>query len=287
MSRPVAAGARPVFGLPDRCCAARLPRPKPSGVVDGRSPVTVAGPCRIRTGFPDSPRAIGVPRVVAEAILASDRQNRQLDEFLNSASETPTGAMPRSCMLLAPLEARACQPMRSLPLDVHRGERLEEMKYADARSIVIKRARRRRSPRLGPQIVVVGTNTVVLALGTSAAPAAASADSASGPQTAQAAAIAQIVRSAMQTNSLKAVIVKVTKGDQVVAEQAFGSSMSGVPATTAMHFRNGAVVFAYIGTLLLKFVEAHKVNINDTIERWEPTLPEANQVTLKMLTSST
>ena len=152
---------------------------------------------------------------------------------------------------------------------------------------MIKRASQRRSPGWGPLIVAVGTITAVLALGTSAAPAAASADSAAGPQTAQAAAIAQIVRSAMQTNSLKAVIVKVTKGNHVVGEQAFGSSLAGVPATPAMHFRNGAVAFAYIGTLLLKFVEKHKVNLNDTIERWEPTLPEANQVTLKMLTNQT
>src|SRR5262249_44737130 len=67
----------------------------------------------------------------------------------------------------------------------------------------------------------------------------------------------------------------------------FGESMTGVPATTAMHFRNGAVAFAYMGTLLMQFVDEHKVKLDDTIERWMPDLPEANKVTLKMLANQT
>ena len=91
----------------------------------------------------------------------------------------------------------------------------------------------------------------------------------------------------MKTDHLRAVIVKVTRGDKVVISQAFGESMTGVPATTAMHFRNGAVAFAYLGTLLMKFVDEHKVRLDDTIERWMPDLPEANKVTLKMLANQT
>src|SRR5438309_3025340 len=103
----------------------------------------------------------------------------------------------------------------------------------------------------------------------------------------QASAIATIVQDAMKTEHLRAVIVKITQGDKVVTSQAFGESMTGVPATTAMHFRNGAVAFAYLGTLLMEFVDAHKVKLDDTIERWMPSLPEANKVTLKMLTNQT
>jgi hypothetical protein len=29
----------------------------------------------------------------------------------------------------------------------------------------------------------------------------------------------------------------------------------------------------------MEFVDEHKVTLNDTIERWMPTLPEAGQVT--------
>ena len=103
----------------------------------------------------------------------------------------------------------------------------------------------------------------------------------------QPSAIAKIVQDAMKTEHLRAVIVKVTQGDKVVTSQAFGESMTGVPATTAMHFRNGAVAFAYLGTLLMEFVDEHKVKLDDTIDRWMPTLPEANRITLKMLANQT
>src|SRR5881398_3314759 len=107
------------------------------------------------------------------------------------------------------------------------------------------------------------------------------------PQPDQASAIATIVQNAMKTEHLRAVIVKVTQGDKVITSQAFGESMTGVPATTAMHFRNGAVAFAYLGTLLMEFVDEHKIKLDDTIEYWMPTLPEANKVTLKMLANQT
>ena len=54
-----------------------------------------------------------------------------------------------------------------------------------------------------------------------------------------------------------------------------------------MHFRNGAVAFAYVATLLMEYVDEHKVSLNDTINRWMPKLPEANKVTLKMLANQT
>jgi CubicO group peptidase (beta-lactamase class C family) len=107
------------------------------------------------------------------------------------------------------------------------------------------------------------------------------------PQPSQASAIATIVQNAMKTDHLRAVIVKVTQGDKVIMSQAFGESMTGVPATTAMHFPNGAVAFAYVSTLLMEFVDEHKVKLDDTIDRWMPTLPEANKVTLKMLANQT
>lgn len=101
------------------------------------------------------------------------------------------------------------------------------------------------------------------------------------------AAVANVVRSGMVSGQLRAVIVKVTRGDQVVIRQAFGNSMDGVPASPDMHFRNGAVAFTYLGTLLLQFVDEHKVSLDDTIDRWMPNLPEARTVTLKMLANQT
>ncbi|MBV9579432.1 MAG: beta-lactamase family protein [Chloroflexi bacterium] len=91
----------------------------------------------------------------------------------------------------------------------------------------------------------------------------------------------------MATDHLRAVIVKVTEGDQLLADQAFGESIIGEPATTDMHFRNGAVAFEYLATLLLQYVDEGRVSLDDTIDHWEPMLPEANQVTLKMLANQT
>ena len=119
-----------------------------------------------------------------------------------------------------------------------------------------------------------------------AATTSRSARSRSG-QSSQAAAIADIVRTAITTDHLRAVIVKVTKGDKVITTQAFGPSLTGEPATTDMYFRNGAVAFEYLTTLLMEFVDEHKVKLDDTIQRWQPNLPDADKVTLKMLANQT
>jgi CubicO group peptidase (beta-lactamase class C family) len=128
--------------------------------------------------------------------------------------------------------------------------------------------------------------TVVMALGASGLPLGPTTASAATGST-QASSIATIVRQAMATYQLRAVIVRVTQGNKVITTQAFGESMNGVPATTAMHFRNGAVAFAYVSTLLLEYVDEHKVTLNETIDHWLPSLPESHQVTLKMLTNQT
>src|SRR5919112_2113435 len=123
----------------------------------------------------------------------------------------------------------------------------------------------------------------VIALGVTPAPTSAQSSS----TFTEAGKIDAIVHKAMTTQNVRAAIVKVTKGDDVVLRKAYGPSMSGVPATPEMHFRNGAVAFAYVGTLLLQFVDEKKVKLDDTIDRWMPNLPSANKVTLKMLANQT
>src|SRR5881227_2261740 len=138
-------------------------------------------------------------------------------------------------------------------------------------------------------MIVICRLRAVLALSLGLAAVALNTRAASGEtsQPTQSSAITTIIQKAMKTEHLRAVIVKVTQGDKVVISQAFGESMTGVPATTTMHFPNGAVAFAYVSTLLMEFVDEHKVKLDDTIDRWMPTLPEANKVTLKMLANQT
>jgi CubicO group peptidase (beta-lactamase class C family) len=54
-----------------------------------------------------------------------------------------------------------------------------------------------------------------------------------------------------------------------------------------MHFRNGAVAFSYVATLLMEFVDQHKISLSDPVSKWFPNLPEANKVTVKMLANMT
>jgi CubicO group peptidase (beta-lactamase class C family) len=95
------------------------------------------------------------------------------------------------------------------------------------------------------------------------------------------------VESAMEKNHLKAVLVGVTQNGEEVATVARGESMTGVPATEEMHFRNGAVAISYLDTVLLQLVDEGTVGLDDTIDAWLPDLPASDRITLRMLAYST
>lgn len=103
----------------------------------------------------------------------------------------------------------------------------------------------------------------------------------------QAEAIIAIARDLMEQQDVKAVIVRVIIAGQEIVTAALGASMTGVPATTEMHFRNGAVAIAYMSTLLLRLVDQHVVTLDDPLATWLPDLPDADAVTLRMLTNMT
>ena len=63
--------------------------------------------------------------------------------------------------------------------------------------------------------------------------------------------------------------------------------MTGVPATTAMHFRNGAVAISYVSTLLLRLVDDGKVSLDDKLSKWLPDVPNSDRVTLGQLAQMT
>src|SRR5580704_11444153 len=130
---------------------------------------------------------------------------------------------------------------------------------------------------------VLSATLAVAAAGSVASPSVAGAASTA----AQASAIRTIVRDAMGTDHLRAVIVRVTVGNKPVITQAFGTSLTGEPATTSMNFRNGAVAFSYVATLLMEYVDEHKISLSDPVSKWMPSLPEASTVTVKMLANMT
>jgi CubicO group peptidase (beta-lactamase class C family) len=100
-------------------------------------------------------------------------------------------------------------------------------------------------------------------------------------------AVMRIVRDTMAQAHLKAVIVRVTVDGKEVVTQAVGESMTGIPAATNMHFRNGAVAISYVSTLLLKLVDEKKVSLDDKLSKWLPEVPHADRVTLGQLAHMT
>lgn len=102
-----------------------------------------------------------------------------------------------------------------------------------------------------------------------------------------AAAIVDIAERAMTEMVLRAVLLTVTVDGEELVTHAIGDSLTGVPATADMHLRNGAVAITYVSTLLLTLVDDGTVTLDDTIDRWLPDLPDAGQVTLKMLANMT
>ncbi len=87
----------------------------------------------------------------------------------------------------------------------------------------------------------------------------------SDPATAD--AVMKIVNDTMASAHLKSVIVRVTVDGKEIVTKAVGESMTGVPATVDMNFRNGAVAISYVSTLLLKLVDEMK-KLSADFRRW-------------------
>lgn len=100
-------------------------------------------------------------------------------------------------------------------------------------------------------------------------------------------AVMTIVADTMAETHLKAVIVAVAVDGKELLTQAVGDSMTNVPATTNMHFRNGAVAISYVSTLLLILVDEKLVSLDDKLSKWLPDVPNADRVNLGQLAQMT
>ncbi len=104
---------------------------------------------------------------------------------------------------------------------------------------------------------------------------------------AEVAAIQAAVETTMEESNVRAAIVRVMRGDEVVLTQAWGESMAQVPATTDMHFRSGAVSIPMVSTVLLQLVDEGTVALDDKLSEWMPDVPNADKVTLEQLSQMT
>src|SRR5262245_45334830 len=96
-----------------------------------------------------------------------------------------------------------------------------------------------------------------------------------------------IVAETQLQHGLRSVILSLSIDDVPVLTQAWGESLTGVPATTAMHFRSGAVAITYLTTVLLQQHERGVVRLDDVLANWFPQYPEADRITLAMLANNT
>jgi CubicO group peptidase (beta-lactamase class C family) len=96
-----------------------------------------------------------------------------------------------------------------------------------------------------------------------------------------------VVRQAISEYHLKSLIVQVRANGTDVYTAAFGESMAGVPATSRMHFRNGAMAFTYMSTLLLELADRKKISLDTRLSQFRPDLPHAGEITMKNLANMT
>jgi len=96
-----------------------------------------------------------------------------------------------------------------------------------------------------------------------------------------------IVQASAQKLGTRAVVFGIWQGEREILTMALGTSMTTVPATTDMHYRIGGIAETFMSTLLLMLVEQGRINLDDKISRWFPTLLSADQVTVRMLASDT
>jgi CubicO group peptidase (beta-lactamase class C family) len=101
------------------------------------------------------------------------------------------------------------------------------------------------------------------------------------------AAVDAVMNHAMKTYFLKGAIVQVRSNGTTVYTGTYGESMTGVPPAADMHFRNGALAFTYMATLLLEFVDQKKTTLDTKLSTYLPDIPNADKVTLKNLANMT
>ncbi len=71
--------------------------------------------------------------------------------------------------------------------------------------------------------------------------------------------------------------------------EAFGvaDKATGEPVTLDTHFRTGSITKTFTGTVILQLVDEGQLTLEDTVDRWEIDVPNADRITLRHLLSMT
>jgi D-alanyl-D-alanine carboxypeptidase len=82
-------------------------------------------------------------------------------------------------------------------------------------------------------------------------------------------------------------VVGVTGGPVGRYSTAFGNAAPGVRMTLNTHFRIGSITKTFTATVILKLVEMGRLRLDQSIARWEPKIPNAKRITIRMLLNMT
>ncbi len=99
--------------------------------------------------------------------------------------------------------------------------------------------------------------------------------------------IVSITQGVMQKEDAKGVVLRVDVGNDTVVDKGLGISQVGVPVTPDMKWRPGSMAIPMLTTLVLQLQEQGKLSLDDTLSKWYPDYPNADKVTLRMLSSVT
>lgn len=82
-------------------------------------------------------------------------------------------------------------------------------------------------------------------------------------------------------------VVGVTGGGAGRFERAFGRARFGHPMTLDDHFMIGSVTKTFTATVILELVDRHRLALDQPIAKWEPRIPNARRITIRMLLNMT
>jgi D-alanyl-D-alanine carboxypeptidase len=100
-------------------------------------------------------------------------------------------------------------------------------------------------------------------------------------------AILGITTQFMAANDIRATVLEVRAGNCTILSTGLGTSMAGVNANPRMSWRIGSIAVPLLTNLLMQLVDDHKVSLDAPLSKWLPGYPSADQVTLRMLASTT
>jgi D-alanyl-D-alanine carboxypeptidase len=99
--------------------------------------------------------------------------------------------------------------------------------------------------------------------------------------------VVDIIEQKMREQDLTSAVYGLWRGDEVIAVGAAGSSPIGLPATPDMRVRIGQPMEPMLSTVLLQLDDEGVLNQDEPLKRWLPDFPRADQITPRMLASST